>query len=66
MYPDIFNFYSKRITNFKIDTSSEHSINKFVEKNNLEYDIIVEDAGQFLKDQIIKASKSGQKSGQWR
>jgi hypothetical protein len=53
LYPDIFNFYSKRITNFKIDTSSEHSINKFVEKNNLEYDIIVEDAGHFLKDQII-------------
>jgi hypothetical protein len=53
LYPDIFNFYSKRIINFKIDTSSEDSINKFVEKNNLKYDIVVEDAGHFLKDQII-------------
>jgi hypothetical protein len=53
LYPDIFNFFSKRITNFKIDTSSEDSINKFIEKKNLEYDIIVEDAGHFLKDQII-------------
>jgi hypothetical protein len=53
LYPDIFNFYSKRIINFKIDTSSEDSINKFVEKNNLNYDIVVEDAGHFLKDQII-------------
>ena len=53
LYPDIFNFYSKRIINFKIDTSSEESINKFVEKVNLKYDIVIEDAGHFLKDQII-------------
>ena len=53
LYPDIFNFYSKRITNFKIDTGSEASINKFIEKNNLEYDIIIEDAAHLLKDQII-------------
>ena len=53
LYPDIFNFYSKRIINFKIDTSSEESINKFIEKSNLKYDIIIEDASHFLKDQII-------------
>lgn len=53
LYPDIFNFYSKRIINFKIDTSSEELINKFVEKVNLKYDIVIEDAGHFLKDQII-------------
>ena len=53
LYPDIFNFYSKKIVNFKIDTSSEESINKFVEKVNLKYDIVIEDAGHFLKDQII-------------
>ena len=53
LYPDIFNFYSKKIINFKIDTSSEDSINKFVEKNNLKYDIVIEDAGHYLKDQII-------------
>ena len=40
-------------TNFKIDTSSEESINKFIEKSNLKYDIIIEDASHFLKDQII-------------
>jgi len=53
LYPDIFNFYSKRIINFKIDTSSEISINKFIEKVNSKYDIVIEDAGHFLKDQII-------------
>ena len=53
LYPDIFNFYSKRIINFKIDTSSEELINKFFEKVNLKYDIVIEDAGHFLKDQII-------------
>jgi hypothetical protein len=53
LYPDIFNFYSRRITNFKIDTSSEKSINKFIENNNLKYNIIIEDASHFLKDQII-------------
>lgn len=53
LYPDIFNFISKRISNFKIDTSSEYSIKNSIIENNLEYDIIVEDAGHFLKDQII-------------
>ena len=53
LYPDIFNFYSKKIVNFKIDTSSEDAINNLLVKNDLEYDIIIEDAGHFLKDQII-------------
>lgn len=53
LYPDIFNFYSKKISNFKIDTSSEDSINNVIVKNELEYDIIIEDAGHYLKDQII-------------
>lgn len=53
LYPDIFNFYSKKISNFKIDTSSEESINNIIVKNESEYDIIIEDAGHYLKDQII-------------
>lgn len=53
LYPDIFNFFSKKIVNFKIDTSSEESINKIVVNNDLKYDIIIEDAGHYLKDQII-------------
>ena len=53
LYPDIFNFISKRIANFKIDTSSEYSIKNEIMKNDLEYDIIIEDAGHYLKDQII-------------
>jgi hypothetical protein len=53
LYPDIFNFYSKKITNFKIDTGSEESINNIIVKNELKYNIIIEDAGHYLKDQII-------------
>ena len=53
LYPDIFNFYSKKISNFKIDTGSEVSISNVIIKNELEYDIIIEDAGHYLKDQII-------------
>jgi len=53
LYPDIFNFASKRISNFKINTSSEYSIKNIIINNNLKYDIIIEDAGHFLKDQII-------------
>lgn len=53
LYPDIFNFFSNRISNFQIDTSSESSINNVIIKNNLQFDIIIEDAGHYLKDQII-------------
>ena len=53
LYPDIFNFISNRIINFKIDTGSKNSINNVIINNNLRYDIIVEDAGHYLKDQII-------------
>ena len=53
LYPDIFNFSSKKITNFKIDTSSINSINNIIVNNDLQYDIIIEDAGHYLKDQII-------------
>jgi hypothetical protein len=45
--------YSKNIFNFRIDNSSEKSINDFIISNNLKFDIIIEDAGHFFKEQII-------------
>ena len=54
IYPDLFRYRSNRIKNFFVNSSEEQSIqeniiNKF--KNN--FDIIIEDAGHSLKDQII-------------
>lgn len=51
LYPDLFTYKSKRIKNFKIDNSSQKellSLSKIIK-----YDLIIEDAGHYLKDQII-------------
>jgi hypothetical protein len=53
IFPDLFNFFSKRIFNFKVDSGSEKSINSVILNNDVKYDIIIEDASHFLKDQII-------------
>ena len=53
IFPDLFRYKSERIKNFYIDTSEEKSINAFVKKQQIEFDIIIEDAGHFFKDQII-------------
>ncbi len=53
LYPDISQVHSKNIFSFKIDNSSEESINNFMTENELKFDIIIEDAGHFFKDQII-------------
>ena len=53
IYPDLFRYKSKRINNFFIDTSSEDSIKKNLLNNEISYDIIIDDAGHFFKDQII-------------
>ena len=53
IFPDLFRYKSERIKNFYIDTSEEKSINTFVKKQQIEFDIIIEDAGHFFKDQII-------------
>ena len=53
IFPDLFRYKSKRIKNFYIDTGEEKSINTFVKKQQIEFDIIIEDAGHFFKDQII-------------
>lgn len=53
IFPDLFRYKSERIKNFYIDTSEEKSINTFVKKQQIEFDIIIEGAGHFFKDQII-------------
>mgnify|MGYP006094559839 FL=1 len=53
IFPDLFTYKSKRIKNFYIDTSSEIQITQELLKNNISYDFIIEDAGHYLKDQII-------------
>ena len=53
LFPDLFLYRSKRIKNFKLDTSSELEIKKKLSYRDYKFDIIVEDAGHYLKDQII-------------
>ncbi len=53
LYPDFFTYRSSRIKQLKIDNSSEAQLNlNFLEKN-INFDIIIEDAGHYFKDQII-------------
>ena len=53
IYPDLFRYKSKRISNFFIDTSSENSIKENLLNKDISFDIIIDDAGHFFKDQII-------------
>lgn len=53
LYPDFFCYKSSRIKNFLIDTSSRDEIEKKILNNEIFYDLIIEDAGHYLKDQII-------------
>ena len=54
IFPDLFRYRSNRIENFYVDSSNEHSIQKnIIDKFPNNFDIIIEDAGHFLKDQII-------------
>ena len=54
IYPDLFRYRSNRIENFYVNSSDEDSIQKnIIEKFSNNFDIIIEDAGHFLKDQII-------------
>ena len=52
LYPDLFLYESNRIRNFLLDASSEISISTFKEKL-INFDLIIDDAGHYLKDQII-------------
>ena len=53
IFPDLFTFSSKRIKNFYIDTSSEIEIKDRILNKDESFDFIIEDAGHYLKDQII-------------
>lgn len=52
IHPDLFSYSSNRINNFYLDNSSTLDLEKILSKNKT-YDVIIEDAGHYLKDQII-------------
>ena len=51
--PDMFNYTSKRMTSFFVNSSSASSIQKNIIDKKIKYKIIIEDASHMLKDQII-------------
>lgn len=53
IYPDFFLYKSKRIDQLKIDNSSEIQLQEKIIGKYSGLDIIIEDAGHYLKDQII-------------
>ena len=53
IFPDLFIYKSKRINNFFIDTNSELEIKDRILNKDKKFDLIIEDAGHYLKDQII-------------
>ena len=54
IYPDLFRYKSNRIESFYVNSADENSIqNNIIDKFSNNFDIIIEDAGHFFKDQII-------------
>ena len=53
IFPDLFRYRSKRIKNFFMDNSKILELQKKVIDKNYKFDIIIEDAGHYFKDQII-------------
>ena len=53
IFPDLFTYKSDRIKNFYINTSSKIELTKKLLEKDISYDFIIEDAGHYLKDQII-------------
>ena len=53
IYTDLFRYHSKRMQNFYVNSSEEKSIQENIISKKIEFDIIIEDAGHSLKDQII-------------
>lgn len=53
IFPDLFRYESKRISNFFVDSSDEISIKKNIINIPTKFDVIIEDASHSLKDQII-------------
>ena len=57
LYPDLFLYKSKRMRNYYLDNSSENEIQKKILENAEKYDLVIEDAGHYYKDQIISLFK---------
>ena len=54
IYPDLFRYKSNRIESFYVNSADENSLQKnIIDKFSNNFDIIIEDAGHFFKDQII-------------
>jgi len=53
IFPDLIRYKSNRITNFYLDNSKESELQEKILSKNLQYDLIIEDAGHYYKDQII-------------
>ena len=53
IFPDLIRYESKRIKNFFLDNSQESQIKRKILSKNLSFDIVIEDAGHYYKDQII-------------
>lgn len=53
IFPDLFRYKSKKINNFYLDNSKTTELQNKILNHNLMFDIIIEDAGHYLKDQII-------------
>ena len=53
IFPDLIRYKSKRINNFYLDNSHENEIKEKILQKNLKFDLIIEDAGHYYKDQII-------------
>jgi len=53
IFPDLFRYNSDRISNIYLDNSSEKIIEDKILNKKIKFDIIIEDAGHYFKDQII-------------
>ena len=53
IFPDLYLYKSERIKNFYIDSSKQEDLRSMVNKENKKFELIIEDAGHYLKDQII-------------
>ena len=51
--PDMYKYKGSRLNNFFVDSSSKESIVKNILNQNIEFNIVIEDASHMLKDQII-------------
>ncbi len=51
--PDMYKYRGSRLKNFYVDSSSRESINKNLLGQNIDFNIVIEDASHMLKDQII-------------